>query len=114
MLRLFAEAIFGECKCLTLNTDIIPTGGLRISLSFTSFIESSGSEAKVSLATAHVRKYSVWDGLLVRDSRLAKDNEALPPSVLLLWLAEVQARRLSSDLSVFQPETRPSESTTLI
>ncbi|XP_026768576.3 sentrin-specific protease 7 isoform X1 [Pangasianodon hypophthalmus] len=76
--------------------------------------EPSGSEVKASLATAHVRKYSVWDGLLVRDSRLAKENEVPPPSVLLLWLAEVQARRLSSDLCVFQPGTRPAEGSTCV
>lgn len=79
-----------------------------------SFIDPSGSEVKASLTTANVHKYCVWDGLFVRDCRLAKESEAPPSSVLLLWLDEIQARRLSSDLSVFQPGTRPSESATLL
>lgn len=109
------EAVYGACKCLRLNIesavgDVIELG---MHLSFISFIDSLGSGAKVSLSTAHVHKYSMWDGLLVQDSRLAKENEALPPSVLLLWLAEVQAQRLSSDLSVFQPGTHSGESAAL-
>ncbi|KAK3568894.1 hypothetical protein QTP86_019575 [Hemibagrus guttatus] len=79
-----------------------------------SFIDPSGSEVKASLPTAHVRKYSVWDGHLVRDSRLAKENEVPPSSVLVLWLAEVQARRLSSDLFDVQPGTRPAEGSTCV
>ncbi|TTM51869.1 Sentrin-specific protease 7 [Bagarius yarrelli] len=71
-----------------------------------SFKDSSGSEVKAFLATAHVRKYSVLDGLSLRDSRLAKEN------FLVLWLAEVQAQRLSSELSVFQPGIRPAEGST--
>lgn len=91
------------------------SGGF-IDLFFNHSLDSldSHSEVKVSLATAHVHKYSVWDGLLVQNSRLAKENEALPPSVLLLWLAEGQARSLSSNLSVFQPGTHPGEATTLL
>lgn len=76
------------------------------------FVEPSGAGVKTSLATEHVRKYSVWDGLLVQDSRIAKEHEVPPPSVLLIWLDEAQARRLSSDLSVLLPGTRPGESAT--
>ncbi|XP_060731977.1 sentrin-specific protease 7 [Tachysurus vachellii] len=79
-----------------------------------SFKDPSGSEVKASLATAHVRKYSVWDGHLVRDSRLAKENEVPPSSVLVLWLAEVQARHLSGELFVFQPGTHPCEGSTCV
>ncbi|KAF4087322.1 hypothetical protein AMELA_G00093970 [Ameiurus melas] len=76
--------------------------------------ESSGSGLKTSVATEHVRKYSVWDGLLVQDSRIAEGHDVPPPSVLLIWLDEAQARRLSSDLSVLLPGTRPAEGSTCV
>ncbi|KAI4896198.1 hypothetical protein NFI96_026422 [Prochilodus magdalenae] len=71
--------------------------------------DSSGAEVKASLATAHLRKYSIWEGLLVQDSELAKQNKTPPPSLLLLWLSEAQARRLFIDLSVIQPGLCPAE-----
>ncbi|XP_017562080.1 sentrin-specific protease 7 isoform X1 [Pygocentrus nattereri] len=71
--------------------------------------DPSGTEVIASLATAHVRKYSVWEGLMVQDSALVKQNETPPPSLLLLWLSEAQARRLFIELSVIQPGLRPAE-----
>lgn len=109
-LHLFVEPIYGAC--LRAVEELCK---LRCYLlCFISYLDPSGSEVKASLATAHVRKYSVWDGHLVRDSRLAKENEVPPLSVLVLWLAEFQARHLSGDLFVFQPGTHPCESAILL
>ncbi|XP_072542506.1 uncharacterized protein [Salminus brasiliensis] len=71
--------------------------------------DPSGTEVNTSLATAHVRKYSVWDGAMVQDSGLVKQDETPPPSLLLLWLSEGQAQHLSSDLSIIQPGIHPAE-----
>ncbi|KAM9486110.1 uncharacterized protein Hap1MRO34_006251 isoform 2-T4 [Clarias gariepinus] len=105
----FSALYMGSLSAL--NNGIMKIADDRITISFK---DSLGSEVKVSLMTAHVRKYSVWDGLLVRDSRLVKENEAPPLSLLFLWLAEVQARRLCSDLSVLQPGTRAAEGSTCV
>uniref|UniRef100_A0AAY5ERM2 Si:dkey-100n23.3 n=1 Tax=Electrophorus electricus TaxID=8005 RepID=A0AAY5ERM2_ELEEL len=69
----------------------------------------SVNEVMAFLPTAHVLNYSVWTGSVVQDSRLVKNNETPPPSLLLLWLSEAQARHLSSDLSVIQPGRCPAE-----
>ncbi|KAF5903083.1 sentrin-specific protease 7 isoform X1, partial [Clarias magur] len=102
----FSALYMGSLSAL--NNGLVKIADDRISISF------KGSEVKVSLMTAHVRKYSVWDGLLVRDSGLVRENEAAPLSVLFLWLTEVQARRLCSDLSVLQPGTRAAEGSTCV
>ncbi|XP_060785398.1 sentrin-specific protease 7 isoform X2 [Neoarius graeffei] len=100
----FSALYMGNFSALT--NGLVKITDDRITISFK---DPSGSEVKASLTTANVHKYCVWDGLFVRDCRLAKESEAPPSSVLLLWLDEIQARRLSSDLSVFQPGTRPTE-----
>lgn len=62
---------------------------------------------KISISMASVRKYSVWEGTVCKDSELIKDDDIVPPSLLLLWLSDTQARQLHKDLSVIQPETQP-------
>lgn len=72
-------------------------------------IHVSGTELTTSVSVANLHSYSVWDEHLMLNIGLVKDNEDPPPSLLLLWLAEAQARRLTNDLSVLQTETRPGE-----
>ncbi|XP_053483591.1 sentrin-specific protease 7 isoform X3 [Ictalurus furcatus] len=105
----FSALYMGSLSALTNGLVKITDDTITISCK-----EPSGAGVKTSLATEHVRKYSVWDGLLVQDSRIAKEHEVPPPSVLLIWLDEAQARRLSSDLSVLLPGTRPAEGSTCV
>ncbi|XP_066543082.1 sentrin-specific protease 7 isoform X2 [Hoplias malabaricus] len=72
-------------------------------------ISLKGTEVKAFIETAHVCKYSVWEGLMVQESGLVQQDETPPPSLLLLWLSESQAQRLSSELSVIQPGSCPAE-----
>ncbi|XP_076857518.1 sentrin-specific protease 7 isoform X2 [Brachyhypopomus gauderio] len=74
--------------------------------------DPSGSGLRALLPTAHVRNYSVWNGHEVRDTGLVKSDKTPPPSLLLLWLSEAQARRLTSDLSVMQLGKCKAESST--
>uniref|UniRef100_A0A3B1IGR6 Si:dkey-100n23.3 n=1 Tax=Astyanax mexicanus TaxID=7994 RepID=A0A3B1IGR6_ASTMX len=67
--------------------------------------DPSGKEVKATLATVHLRKYSVWHGAMVEGTELVKEDETPPPSLLLLWVSETQAQRLSSEFSAFQPGT---------
>lgn len=68
---------------------------------------------KISISTASVCKYSVWDGPTLRGCGLVKDDEVPPPSLLLLWLSDAQAHQLHNDLSVIESGTRPGEITDL-
>lgn len=62
---------------------------------------------------ASVRKYSVLEGTMLKGCELVKDDDILPPSLLLLWLFDSQARQLHKDLSVIEPETFPGHTSAL-
>lgn len=65
------------------------------------------SSVKLSISMASVCKYSVWEGAMLKDCELVKDDDTPPSSLLLLWLSDTHARQLHKDLSVIQPEARP-------
>jgi len=65
---------------------------------------------KISISTASVCKYSVWEGPTLKGCGLVKDDE-VPPSLLLFWLSDAQAHQLHNDLSVIESCTRPGEIT---
>ncbi|XP_056611005.1 sentrin-specific protease 7 isoform X2 [Triplophysa dalaica] len=77
-------------------------------------ISLKDSSVKVSISMASVRKYSVWEGTMLKGCELVKDDDILPPSLLLLWLFDSQARQLHKDLSVIEPETFPDEGNTCV
>ncbi|XP_067265373.1 sentrin-specific protease 7 isoform X3 [Chanodichthys erythropterus] len=72
------------------------------------------SSAKISVLTASVCKYSLWEVPTLRGCGLVKDNEVPPPSLLLLWLSDAQAQKLHNDLSVIESGTRPVEGSTCV
>ncbi|XP_051761319.1 sentrin-specific protease 7 isoform X2 [Ctenopharyngodon idella] len=72
------------------------------------------SSVKISILTASVRKYSLWEVPTLRGCGLVKDNEVPPPSLLLLWLSDAQAQKLRDDLSVIESGTRPAEGSTCV
>ncbi|KAL2080805.1 hypothetical protein ACEWY4_022658 [Coilia grayii] len=75
-------------------------------------MDSLGVELMVVVATSHLRTYSLLDGAELQELRgggLAEQEDAPPPSHLLLWVSDVQAQQLHDDLSVIQPGTRPAE-----
>lgn len=67
------------------------------------------SSVKITISTASVCKYSVWEEPTLRGCGLVKDNEVPPPSLLFLWLSDTQAQQLHNDLSVIESGTRPAE-----
>ncbi|KAK9969378.1 hypothetical protein ABG768_027556 [Culter alburnus] len=72
------------------------------------------SSVKISVLTASVCKYSLWEVPTLRGCGLVKDNEFPPPSLLLLWLSDAQAQKLHNDLSVIESGTRPVEGSTCV
>ncbi|XP_016298518.1 sentrin-specific protease 7-like isoform X3 [Sinocyclocheilus anshuiensis] len=72
------------------------------------------SSMNISISTASVCKYSVWEEPVFRGCGLVKDNEVPPPSLLFLWLSDAQAHQLHNDLSVILPGTCPAESSTCV
>ncbi|XP_056116668.1 sentrin-specific protease 7 isoform X2 [Rhinichthys klamathensis goyatoka] len=72
------------------------------------------SSVKISISTASVCKYSVWEGPTLRGCGLVKDDEVPPPSLLLFWLSDAQAHQLHNDLSVIESGTRPAEGSTCV
>ncbi|XP_077072615.1 sentrin-specific protease 7 isoform X2 [Siphateles boraxobius] len=77
-------------------------------------ISLKDSSVKISISTASVCKYSVWEGPTLRGCGLVKDDEAPPPSLLLFWLSDAEAHQLHNDLSVIESGTRPAEGSTCV
>uniref|UniRef100_A0A8C2F5X1 Si:dkey-100n23.3 n=1 Tax=Cyprinus carpio TaxID=7962 RepID=A0A8C2F5X1_CYPCA len=73
-----------------------------------------GSSVDISISTPNVCKYSVWDEPVLGACGLAKDSEVPPPSLVLFWLSDDQARRLRNELSVILPDTCPAEGSTCV
>ncbi|XP_039511794.1 sentrin-specific protease 7 isoform X2 [Pimephales promelas] len=76
-------------------------------------ISLKDSSVKISISTASVCKYSVWEGPTLKGCGLVKDDE-VPPSLLLFWLSDAQAHQLHNDLSVIESCTRPAEGSTCL
>ncbi|XP_041924382.1 sentrin-specific protease 7-like isoform X2 [Alosa sapidissima] len=89
-------------------------------------LDSLGEDVTVVMETSQLCTYSLLDGpehqskglvqcgkdppvSPLQSSRLVKQGEGTPPSVLLLWVSEDQAQQLRSDLSIIQPGTSPDE-----
>ncbi|KAK7154205.1 hypothetical protein R3I94_007536 [Phoxinus phoxinus] len=72
------------------------------------------SSVKISISTASVCKYSMWEGSTLRGCGLVKDDEVPPPSLLFLWLSDAQALQLHNDLSVIDSSRRPAEGSTCV
>lgn len=73
------------------------------------FLVYADSSVKISISTASVCKYSVWEGPTLNGCGLVKDNNVPPPTLLLLWLSDAQAQKLHTDLSVIESDTRPGQ-----
>lgn len=63
----------------------------------------------ISVLTASVCKYSVWEEPVLKGCGLVKDNEVPPPYLVFLWLSDAQAHQLHNDLSVILPGTCPGQ-----
>ncbi|XP_067300044.1 sentrin-specific protease 7 [Pseudorasbora parva] len=72
------------------------------------------SSVKITISTASVCKYSVWEEPMLEGCGLVMDNEVLPSSLLFLWLSDAQAHQLHNDLSVIEPSTCPAEDSTCV
>ncbi|XP_055071447.2 sentrin-specific protease 7 [Misgurnus anguillicaudatus] len=77
-------------------------------------ISFKDSSVIICLEMENVRKYSVLKGNELKGCELVKDDEIEPPPVLLLSLADAQARQLHKDLSNIQPGICPAEGSTFV
>ncbi|XP_052462156.1 sentrin-specific protease 7 isoform X2 [Carassius gibelio] len=89
--------VSAACESMKITTD-------KITFSF------KDSSVNISILTASVCKYSVWEEPVLKGCGLVKDNEVPPPCLVFLWLSEAQAHQLHNDLSVILPGTCPAES----
>ncbi|XP_073701206.1 sentrin-specific protease 7, partial [Garra rufa] len=72
------------------------------------------SLVNISISTASVCKYSVWEEPMLSGCGLVKDNEVPPPSLVIFWLSDAQAHQLHSDLSIILSGTSPAEDSTCV
>ncbi|KTF86604.1 hypothetical protein cypCar_00032704, partial [Cyprinus carpio] len=89
--------VSAPCESMKITTD-------KITFSF------KDSSVNISVLTASVCKYSVWEEPVLKGCGLVKENEVPPPYLVFLWLSEAQAHQLHNDLSVILPGTCPAES----
>uniref|UniRef100_A0A8C1XMP3 Si:dkey-100n23.3 n=1 Tax=Cyprinus carpio TaxID=7962 RepID=A0A8C1XMP3_CYPCA len=89
--------VSAPCECMKITTD-------EITFSF------KDSSVNISVLTASVCKYSVWEEPVLKGCGLVKDNEVPPPYLVFLWVSDAQAHQLHNDLSVILPGTCPAES----
>ncbi|KAK2904961.1 hypothetical protein Q8A67_006760 [Cirrhinus molitorella] len=72
------------------------------------------SRVNISISTASVCKYSVWEEPILSGCGLVKDNEVPPPSLVLFWLSDAQAHQLHNDLSIILSGSVPAEGSTCV
>ncbi|XP_048049725.1 sentrin-specific protease 7 isoform X2 [Megalobrama amblycephala] len=108
-----------SCAVMELQLSSLHMGGVHVTSTESMKITTEkitfslkDSSVKISVLTASVCKYSLWEVPTLRGCGLVKDNEVLPPSLLLLWLSDAQAQKLHNDLSVIESGTRPAEGST--